>query len=72
MGGKKERREGSSATNRSRPTSLTQLDSKEKREEAVATFKSILGYMGDAPYQFPIMLAVELVTKALSGGADYR
>ena len=38
----------------------------------MATFKSILGYMGDAPYQFPIMLAVELVTKALSGGSELQ
>ena len=73
MGGKKERREGFLRHQaKPIPTSLTQLDSKEKREEAVATFKSILGYMGDAPYQFPIMLAVELVTKALSGGAELQ
>ena len=73
MGGKKERREGFLRhQSKPIPTSLTQLDSKEKREEAVAVFKSILGYMGDAPYQFPIMLAVELVTKALSGGAELQ
>jgi hypothetical protein len=73
MGGKKERREGFLRhQSKPIPTSLTQLDSKEKREEAVSTFKSILGYMGDAPYQFPIMLAVELVTKALSGGGELQ
>jgi len=49
------------------PTSLSQLD-KGLREEGVQLFKSVLGYMGDAVYQFPLMLAVELVEKAAAGG----
>ena len=31
-------------------------------------FKSVLGYMGDAPYQYPLQLAAEMVSKGLAGG----
>lgn len=71
MGGQKARRRDGFLVHQSKPipTSLTQLD-KAQREDAIITFKNILGYCGDAPYSFPLMLAQELVSHALGGSAE--
>ena len=48
--------------------SLTQLD-RPYREDALKTFKCVLGFMGDAPYQFPLMLVQEVLSLVLTGGS---
>lgn len=50
------------------PTSLSQLESRRDREEAAHLFKSVMGYMGDAPLPFPLMLVAEIVEKATAAG----
>ena len=70
---KEERRQGFLTHQaKSLPTSLTQLDTKHEREEAVQMFKSVMGYMGDVSLQFPLMLVAEIVEKATTCGAPLQ
>ena len=70
---KAERREGFLRhQTKALPTSLSQLESKRDREEAVQMFKSVMGYMGDVSLQFPLMLVAEIVEKATTCGAPLQ
>jgi len=69
MMGKQERRDTFlKHTTKPIPISLTQLD-KGLREDALLTFKNLLGYMGETIASFPLMLVQELLGLVLTGGS---